>query len=224
MFRFLPVSLLALTIQQANAGEVITDFSPSEHPGKSRSFEKMPEVLPIEEETLKLSGPLDFSRLQQLKDERYKHIIINGSYLDTDPDRVLPLIISPELFHSSLKSLTLSACTLDDESFVGISKFNKLDRLSLESNYITDESIPYIVSTPNLKYLSLASTHISDESVPRLLAMPSLQELDISLNKDITDKSFDIISQDKRLKMVNVRCTKMSIGNRGEIRKKYAGS
>lgn len=226
MFRFLSISLLAFTLQQVNAGEIITEFSPSVHLEEGRSCKKMSESLPIED-TLKLSGPLNSFHLQQLKDKRYQHIIINGSYIDIDDlDWEFPLIISPELIHSSVKSLTVSGGRLDKDSnsFVRINEFNNLERLNLESNYITEENVNSIVLIPNLKYLSLAATHVSDEMVPLLLAISTLQELDISSNKDITDKSFDSIFNDDRLKRVNVSYTGMSIKNRGIIRKKYKPS
>ncbi|WP_032113938.1 hypothetical protein [Candidatus Paracaedibacter symbiosus] len=222
MFKFLSFSLTALATQYAGAADTAIERSlpvPS-HVEVVRSFEK-PMDSSQSLETLTIRVPLYFSQLTPLKEERYKVISIQGSYLVNQQGDIDALTVSPKIFNPLVQSLTLTACNLDDTYLTKIGNFKHLKRLDLSSNRITDETTPYIASVTSLEYLSLAATHISDSSIPQLLAMPNLRELDISRNEDITDEVVNLLLADTKLRNVRVAFSGMSRPNQRKIKQKY---
>ncbi len=221
MFKFLSFSLTALATQYAGAADTAIERSLPVPPTTIVHSFKKPVDSSEFSEKLHLSGPLYFSQLAPLKEERYKVISLQGSYLINQHIEIDALTVSPEVFNPLVENLTLMGCNLEDKYLTEIGDFKHLKRLDLDSNKITDESIPYITSLTSLEYLSLSSTHISNAVVPDLLAMPNLRELDISHNEDITDEVVNLLLADTKLRNVRVAFSGMSRPNQRKIKQKY---
>lgn len=221
MFKFLSFSLTALATQYAGAADTAIERSlPIPPTTIVHSFKKPVDSSQFSEK-LHLSGPLDSSRLELLKEKRYNEISLCGSTLDTPEDEDDTLIVSPQIFNPFIETLTLMGCKLDERSFVRIGEFKHLKKLDLGSTSITDVSIPYIASLTNLEYLSLSSTRISNTAVPLLLNMRNLRELDISHTKKVNDDVVDILLADTKFKNVRVAFSGMSRPNQRKIKQKY---
>ncbi|HXF90397.1 MAG TPA: hypothetical protein VNJ29_00540 [Candidatus Nitrosotenuis sp.] len=114
--------------------------------------------------------------------------------------KITSIPFSPQILSPNVVELSLMSCLLTDEDICHLNEFTNLKILRLEANLVTDASIPMIAQMTGIEELSLCSK-FTDAAVPLILGMPNLTILDLSSNREITNKSAELLKTPKLQKL-----------------------
>jgi hypothetical protein len=111
----------------------------------------------------------------------------------------------------NLTGMTAVGCLITGTCFRELSTCPKLEVIRLGSTQVSNESLRFLKNLKNLKRLDLNRAGLTSVGIQHIANFQSLLQLDISANPKITGKDLSKLTVLKKLELLNLRDTNLSL-------------
>lgn len=109
-----------------------------------------------------------------------------------------------------LRKLSVSDNPLTEKGVLVISQLSQIRNLEIKGVRLSAQSVSYLGQMKNLVKLEMDECELADKSLGNLSSMPSLEELSINNQRQMSDRSIELLRNLPKLRLIDVSKTKVT--------------